>query len=114
MTEINKGSKLCDLCFDKRERKATQIHTEHVLTKNWAFYFIPFICYPYTISKALKRFQYPDGYVYHIYINGIHEQWSKHKKGNDDLKKCNECNEFKNIYYELETNENSNSIFNYV
>ena len=102
MSGLQLGEKLCVSCFQHRQNCAQTTHNEHVLTKNWGLYLIPVISQLTTISKAAKRVKYPDGYDYHVYINGRHEEWSKHKRGIDDLKKCSECNLFHDTYYQLE------------
>ena len=58
---------------------------------------------PFLINKGIKHIIYPDGYIYHIYIYGNHEKWSKHEKDDGNLEKCDYCNKFENYYYKLES-----------
>ena len=101
----SKGDKICNSCFDKREKNATNTNSELVLTQNWGLLCIPFVQSIAAGAKIIKRIMYPDGYIHHVYINGSHEQWSKHSNNSSDLQKCNECYQYRNIYYKLESIE---------
>ena len=102
MSEKYIGNKLCVSCFKERQKNAQKTYDEHVLTKNWGLYLIPVVSQFAAAAKIAKRITYPDGYDYHVYTDLHHEQWSKHQKGSDDLKRCDECGVFEGVYYQLE------------
>ena len=101
MFERKNGDKLCCSCFGLRENRATKIKTEHIMTNNYGLYLIPIVSTALFASRIHKCTKYPDGNVYHIYIDGYHEQWSKNSKSG----RCANCNIFNDKYYQLEASE---------
>ena len=98
-----KVDKLCDSCFFKRKDKASNAYAEHILSKNLGLFTIPIINSFIMAKRVVERIMYPDGYVYHVYINGCHEKWSKNKIGDNKPKKCDNCKKLNDIYYHLES-----------
>ena len=112
MSQRNQGDKLCISCFDRRERNASKNEKEHALTGNIGKIFLFSMISPVLLlAKAKNAHSYPDGYIYHIYINGAHERWSKYTNVVDP-KKCDKCNGCIRDYYQLESNEFS--LFNFL
>ena len=101
MLKRKEGDKLCCSCFGLRENRATKIKTENIMTNNFGLYLIPIVSTALFASRVVKCNKYPDGNVYHIYLDGWHEQWSKNSKSGQ----CTNCNKFNNIYYQLESSE---------
>ncbi len=95
----------CSSCFDKRKERASSIDCEEILATNYGLYFVPFVNIAFLANKGVKHIIYPDGYIYHVYINGYHEKWSKHSKDSYHKEKCDECYTFNTDYYELESKE---------
>ena len=101
MLSFNEGATLCFSCFKKRESSAVETKTDNIMKSNWGLYLIPFVNSIALISKANKCETFPDGNIYHIYIDMNDEQWSKNK----NLGTCSECRKFVNTYYQLEKKE---------
>ena len=99
------GEKLCDTCFDKRWRKASNTYIEDLWEKNWGLYFIPFVGLGKFAINGLRNIKYKNGNIYHVYINGNHERWSCQEKSYSDQGKCEDCKSFYCLYYELESKE---------
>ena len=95
----------CISCFEKRKERASSTEYEEILATNWGLYFVPIVNIGFWANKGVKHIIYPDGYIYHVYINGNHEKWSKHSKDSYNRKKCDECSRFESDYYELESRE---------
>ncbi len=55
------------------------------MTNNYGLYLIPIVSTALFASRIHKCTKYHDGNVYHIYIDGYHEQWSKTQKVADVL-----------------------------
>ena len=100
-----KGDKYCDNCFCSRKNYASNYHEEEIFKKNWGLYLIPNYGMGLLIARGVQSLTYPGGIVYHVYTEGRHEQWSKNKKGKDNMKKCDKCNTWATLYYQLETYE---------
>ena len=94
----------CD-CFSKRKERASSTNCESILETNFGLYFVPIVNIAFWANKGIKHIFYPDGFIYHVYINGNHEKWSKHSQSDYNKKKCDECCRFENDYYELESRE---------
>ena len=101
----NEVERLCNYCFIKRRKKASDSYTENILTNNLALFLIPIINSFVMAKVAAESLLYPDGYVYHIIINGIHEKWSKNKTDDNKQGKCEECKKYHDIYFHLESDE---------
>lgn len=103
---MSEGDKFCNVCFNNRKKSASNYHEENLLKKNWGLYFIP-IAGPYiAIGKGIQStVLYPGGNIYHVYIQGRHEKWSKHNKDSSNLQKCENCNKFVCSYYQLRNYE---------
>ena len=69
--------------------------------KNWGFYFVPVIGVGLLAGRGVKSIIYPEGLVYHIYTEGRHEKWSKHSKDCYNKEKCDSCNNYVELYYQL-------------
>ena len=95
----------CKSCFEKRQKNASKTEHEEILATNWGLYLVPIVNVAFWANKGVKHIIYPDGYIYHVYINGYHEKWSKHSKSSYDMKKCDECSRFESDYYELESKD---------
>ena len=95
------GHKLCNSCFTKRENRAKKISTENIMTNNWGLYLIPIISNALLASRVNKCNKFPDGNIYHVYIDVFHEQWSKNSRSG----KCANCYCFNDTYYQLESSE---------
>ncbi len=102
----HKFDNLCNSCFCKREKCATNTYIENILTKNWELFLTPIINSFIMAMRIAQSILYPDGYVYHVYINGIHEKWSKNKIVDENKpNKCDKCHKYNNIYYHLESDD---------
>ena len=101
MSDASKGHKLCISCFNQRKKNAKKSKTENIMSNNWGLFLIPIVSPILLAKRASKCDSFPDGYDYHVYINGWHEERSK--KLNNAY--CNECRQFTNVYYELEDHE---------
>ena len=102
----HKFDNLCNSCFCKREKCATNTYIENILTKNWELFLTPIINSFIMAMRIAQSILYPDGYVYHVYINGIHEKWSKDKIVDENKpNKCDKCHKYNNIYYHLESDD---------
>ncbi len=99
------GDKFCCDCFDKRKHSASNYHCENIFKRNWGLYFIPGVREGLLIANGIKSFNFPGGYVYHVYISGKHEKWSKNEKGGNNMQKCDECRNIVQNYYQLEAYE---------
>ena len=95
------GDKYCDNCFNTRKNKASDYNTEDIFEKNWGLYFIPGIGQGLLVGRGIKSIIYPDGLVYHVYTDGRHEKWSKHNKDCYNKEKCDSCNNYVELYYQL-------------
>ena len=98
MSDLNKGDILCDSCFQQRKNNANDTKTEHIMTSNFASYFIPYIGSIKFYSNVYKYITSTDGYVHRIYFNSVDEEWYKNQKYGT----CSECNNYVNTYYQLE------------
>jgi hypothetical protein len=76
------------------------------MKSNWGLYLIPIVNSITLISKANKCQTFPDGNIYHIYIDSNDEHWSKNKNSGA----CSECKKFVNTYYQLENKETNTFI----
>ena len=101
MSYKSKGDKLCNYCFEQRKNIASKTETENIMSKNWGLLLIPIVSSISLARRANKCDSFPDGYDYHIYIDGYHEEWSKHLRDGY----CSECDKSYNIYYRLESSE---------
>ena len=99
MSYLNEGAILCYSCFQERKNKAIETETENIMKSNWGLYLIPIVNSITMFSKANKCQNFPDGNIYHVYINYYDEQWSKNK----NFGSCAECNKMVNTYFQLET-----------
>ena len=99
------GDKFCCDCFDKRKSSASKYHYENIFKRNWGLYFIPVVRDALLISNGIKCLDFPGGNIYHVYIRGRHEKWSKNEKGANNMQKCDECSNFVSNYYKLEEYE---------
>ena len=98
--------KLCNSCFRKRSKKASDSYSENLFISNFSLFLIPIINSFIMAKIAAEKLLYPDGYAYHLYINGIHEKWSKNKIDDNKLmKKCDECKKYHHIYFHLESDD---------
>ena len=107
MSYKSKGDRLCISCFEQRKFKAKETKTENIMSNNWGLFLIPIVSTISLARRAIKCDSFPDGYDYHVYINGYHEEWSKNVRNGC----CSECNNFSNVYYQLESK--NIDIFNY-
>ena len=98
MSDLIEGTMLCFSCFQQRKNNAANTKTEHIMSSNWGLYLIPIVNSITLFSKANKCNTFPDGYIYHIYINFFDEEWSKNKNSGT----CSECKKNVNTYYQLE------------
>ena len=94
------GDKYCESCFGKRKGSAQSTYTEDFENKDWGLYLIPVVGLLTLVGKKLK---YPNGYRYHLYVDGCHERWSKNFRDSYDKQKCYICGLYDTIYYELES-----------
>ena len=99
------GEKLCDTCFDKRWRNASNKHIEEFWDNNPTIYFVPIINLAKVAINGLRTIKYRNGIIYHVYINGNHERWSCQEKSYSNQGKCEDCKSFYCKYYELESKE---------
>ena len=98
MSYLNEGAILCYSCFQERKNKAIETKTENIMKSNWGLYLIPIVNSITMFSKANKCQNFPDGNIYHVYINDYDEQWSKNK----NFGSCSECKQMVNTYFQLE------------
>ena len=98
MSYLNEGAILCYSCFQERKTKAIETKTENIMKSNWGLYLIPIVNSITLFSKANKCQNFPDGNIYHVYINDYDEQWSKNK----NFGSCSQCNQLVNTYFQLE------------
>ena len=94
------GDKYCENCFGKRKGIAQSSFTEDFENKDWGLYLIPVVGLITLVGKKLK---YPNGYRYHLYVNGYHERWSKNFRDSYEKQKCYSCGYYDTVYYELES-----------
>ena len=94
------GDKYCESCFGKRKGSAQSTYTEDFENKDWGLYLIPVVGLLTLVGKKLK---YPNGYRYHLYVDGCHERWSKNFRDSYAKQKCYICGLYDTIYYELES-----------
>ena len=98
-----KDDKYCENCFNTRKNKASNYNVEDFLSDNWGLNFLPII--GIFGARGIKTIVFPDGLIYHVYIEGRHEKWSKNNKNSNNLKKCDNCSSFVSTYYQLENYE---------
>ena len=109
---MNIGDKYCNNCFNEREKSASKVAHEisqHFLKKIAPFPFsfpFPFLFVPLIPLGIGLNYMLPDRYIYHVYINGNHEKWTKNVTNNYNLQKCKKCSEFSSIFYQLEESLN--------
>lgn len=94
------GDKYCESCFGKRKGSAQSTFTEDFENKDWGLYLIPVVGLLTLVGKKLK---YPNGYRYHLYVDGCHERWSKNFRDSYEKQKCYICGLYDTTYYELES-----------
>ena len=97
-----KGDRFCSSCFRQRENDASRTYHEDYNLAYWGFYVIPIIGQIIQLGKNIK---YPGGIRYHVYVNNRHERWSRHTTDEVNLQKCDNCNGWDEVYYELESYE---------
>ena len=94
------GDKYCESCFENRKKNSQSSYVEEYINTDWGLYLIPVVN---LITLAGKLLKYPNGYRYHLYIDGYHERWSKNFREKSDKQRCYNCGYYDTVYFELES-----------
>ena len=97
MQKLKKSSKLCNSCFCRRAKIAKNATKVKIMDNNtWSLYMVPARFIGLVAPKFSDKAPYNDGYIYHLYFDGLNEQWKK----NFTVGKCDICsNKAKFLFY---------------
>ena len=95
------GDYLCNDCFYKRKNRASSSSRQDLMEKNWGLYFIPGFGLGLFASRLKKEIVDNCNDVWHLYTNGNHEVWHEDRTNEYNKKRCKECNNYNEYYYEL-------------
>ena len=95
------GDYLCNDCFYKRKNSASSTSCQDLMEKNWGLYLIPGFGLGLLASRLKKEIVDNCNDVWHLYTNGNHEVWHEDRTNAYNKKRCKQCDNYNEYYYEL-------------